>query len=254
MGGIPHFLIPRFMRFLAYSRGPCQVSPMPNSSRSSGPEPTRTVLIADDHQVVREGLIEILSSIPNTTLVDEAENGLEAIGATKRHKPDLLILDAAMPLANGIEVLADTQRWSPETRVVLFTGFTAARLMSEWLQAGVDGILLKSCSKDEIKLGLETVFSGGRYIAKDAEMRLVETSETEALTAREREVLSLVATGHRSTAIAERLHISEKTVEKHRGSLLRKLNVNSVAELMAYALREGLLDQYTQSCSSHSNV
>lgn len=246
MGGIPHSLIPCFVPVLGHLREPCQVRPMPHTLRSSDQEPTRTVLIADDHQVVREGLIDILSSIPNTTLVDEAENGLEAIGATKHHKPDLLILDAAMPLANGIEVLADAHRWSPDTRIILFTGFTAARLMSEWLQAGVDGILLKSCSKDEIKLGLETVLAGGRYIAKDAEMRLVETSETEALTAREREVLSLIATGHRSTMIAERLHISEKTVEKHRGSLLRKLNVSSVAELMAYALREGLLDQYTQ--------
>jgi len=195
---------------------------------------------------VRNGTAQILSSIEHVKIVAEASDGLSAIATVKKNKPDLLVLDAAMPMARGIEVYSEARRWSPKTRIVLLTGFTSLNLLSDWIDAGVDGVLLKSCSPEEMRKGFVAVLEGAGYIA-DAVQEMLKTAVAPAgLTAREREVLSLIATGHGNRAIAERLVISIKTVEKHRGSLMAKLDVHSVAELMVYALREGLLDEHKQ--------
>lgn len=204
------------------------------------------VILADDHDVVRGGMRRILEGMPGVTVLAEACNGLEAIALVKKHRPDLLVLDAAMPHAKGIEVLADARRWSPETRIILFTGFTAAGIFNDWLAAGVDGILLKTCREEEITDAVTAVLEGGNYLARQVAEICAAASETRTLTPRELEVLSLIATGHQTSRIAERLFISPKTVEKHRTSLMAKLNVTSLAGLLAYALREGLLDQERQ--------
>jgi len=206
----------------------------------------KTVIIADDHAVVRRGVAHVLSTIPATEIVTEVENGLEAISALKRFKPDLLVVDAAMPLAKGIEVFTECRRWSPSTKVILLTGFTSAGLLSQWITGGVDGILLKSCTPEDMKKAFEIVLGGGRYISPRAETILSETQTMSDLTPREAEVLSLIASGHQNLSIAKRLGISKRTVEKHRSSLMLKLDVTSVAELMTYALKEGLLDDHKQ--------
>lgn len=204
------------------------------------------VVVADDHAIARAGTIGILNSLPDIDIVAEVSDGLSAISETKRHRPDLLVLDAAMPHARGIEVLADAQRWSPETRIVLLTGFTAAGILADWLEAGVDGVLLKSCEPEEMRAGFEAVLNGGKFIARAAQDIVSKVSEFESFTAREREVLSLVAMGLQTVSIAERLNISPKTVEKHRGSLMGKVGAKTVAQLIAYALREGLLEEHRQ--------
>ena len=206
----------------------------------------KTVIIADDHAIVRQGVCDVFSSIPNTKIIAEAKNGLIAIADVKRLKPDLLVVDAAMPLAKGIEVLAECQRWSPETRIVLLTGFTAASILSQWLKANVDGIILKSCAPNTMKEAFNIALQGGRYISPGAQAILSEAPSISDLTIRETEVLSLLASGHQNQSIANRLGISKRTVEKHRSSLMHKLDVTSVAELMSYALKEGLLDEYKQ--------
>lgn len=215
----------------------------------SDPDQTRkkrTVVIADDHTIVRQGTAQILSLIADVTIVAEADNGFAAISAVKKHKPRLLVLDAAMPMARGIEVYSEARRWSPDTSIMLLTGFTSLSLLSDWLDAGVDGILLKSCSSDEMRSGFISVLEGAGYVANTVREQLESAVSPTAMTAREREVLSLIATGHNNVAIAERLSISKKTVEKHRASLMRKTGVHTVAELMVYALREGLLDEHKQ--------
>lgn len=179
-------------------------------------------------------------------VVAEASDGLAAITALRKHKPDIILLDAAMPLARGIEVFGEARRWSPNTKVLLLTGFNSAGFISDWLQAGVDGILLKSCESEEISLGIKTVLEGGNFVAGAVTEILKDTIKPLELTAREREVLSLVACGNSNADIAEKLSISSRTVEKHRGSLMRKIDVKSVAELMVYALREGLLEEFKQ--------
>ena len=206
----------------------------------------KTVIIADDHAIVRRGVSQILSTIANINIVCEAENGLVAISALKQFKPDLLVVDAAMPLAKGIEVLTECRRWSPQTRIILLTGFTSAGLLAQWLNADVDGILLKSCSPEDMRKAFVIVLNGGKFISLAAQALLSETHTVAELTPRETEVLSLIASGHQNLSIAQRLGISKRTVEKHRSSLMLKLDVTSVAELMTYALREGLLDEYKQ--------
>lgn len=208
---------------------------------------TCSVIIADDHAVARTGTKAVLADIPAIEIVAEIGDGMSAIAAVKTHQPDLLILDAAMPHAKGIEVLADARRWSPNTAVILLTGFTSAGILANWLSAEVEGILLKSCEPSEMRTCVETVLAGGRFIAAEASAILDRTTPVNTLTNREREVLSMLAMGHQSINIAERLNISSRTVEKHRASLMAKVGVNSIAQLIAFALREGLLEEHRQA-------
>lgn len=205
-----------------------------------------TVIVADDHEIVRRGTCQILDDIPDVRVVAEVADGLSAIAAVKLHQPRLLLLDAAMPHARGIEVLADARRWSPSTAVILLTGFTAGTVLAQWLDADVEGILLKTSTPEDIRAGIETVLAGGRYISPKAQAALEVATARPALTDREREVLSSIAMGRQSREIADRLSISARTVEKHRASLMAKVGVKSVAQLIGYALREGLLDDQSQ--------
>lgn len=204
------------------------------------------MIVADDHAVARTGTKAVLADLAGVEIVAEVGDGISAIAAVKTRQPDLLILDAAMPHAKGIEVLADARRWSPNTAVILLTGFTSAGILANWLSADVEGILLKSCEAGEMRTCVETVLAGGRFIAAEASDILDRTTPVNTLTNREREVLSLLAMGHQSINIAERLSISSRTVEKHRASLMAKVGVNSIAQLIAYALREGLLEEHRQ--------
>ncbi len=208
--------------------------------------PSKTVVVADDHSVVRSGVISILERDHTVEIVAQANNGLEAISAAKQHQPDMLVLDAAMPLARGIEVFCECRRWSPSTAVTLFTGFQSASLLSDWLHAGVDGILLKTDEPNDIQTGFDTVLSGGHYVSPTARKLIDECLDQEPLTLRERQVLSRVLGGDSNSDIASRLSISAKTVEKHRASVMRKLGVHSVSELMVTALQRGLLDDRLQ--------
>jgi Response regulator containing a CheY-like receiver domain and an HTH DNA-binding domain len=151
-----------------------------------------------------------------------------------------------MPLARGVQVYGEARRWSPQTRVIVVTGFTATTMLADWLAAGVDGLFLKSAAPDEMKTGFAQVLAGGKYVAEDIAAKLAAAPQREELTDRERAVLSLIAAGHQNVAIGEQLFISPKTVEKHRASLMAKLGVNSVSGLLTLALREGLLDEHRQ--------
>lgn len=205
-----------------------------------------TAIIADDHAIVRRSLADILQAIGTVELVAEAENGLETIALVKEHKPDLLLLDAAMPLARGVQVYGEVRRWSPDTKVAVVTGFTATGMLADWLAAGVDGIFLKSADPEEMQRGFTEILAGGKFVAQEVAEKLEAEPDREELTAREREVLALIAAGHQNVAIGEKLFISPKTVEKHRASLMAKLGVNSVSALLVHALREGLLDEHSQ--------
>lgn len=209
-------------------------------------EGTKRVVLADDHAIVRHAVAAILAQLSNVEIVGEAADGITAIAQMRIQKPDLLVLDAAMPLARGIEIYAETRRWSPDTAVILLTGFTSITLLSDWLEAGVDGLLLKTSPPEEMREAFETVLAGGNYISQTVQTMLETATAPMGLTDREREVLALIARGQTNAEIGERLAISHKTVEKHRGSLMAKLGVHTVADLMVYAMREGLLDEHRQ--------
>ena len=207
----------------------------------------RTVVIADDHAIVRRALADILSLIPDLEVAGEASNGVEAIAAAKTHRPDLMTLDAGMPLSNGMEVFAELRRWSPGTRIAVVTGFTAAGLLADWLAAGVDGLVLKSSDPETMCAGLRAVLEGGTYVDPAAQKLIDAVGPRESLTRRERQILHMVAAGRTNGEIGERLSIAPKTVENHRTRMMAKLDVHSVAQLVAYALREGLLENAFQS-------
>lgn len=200
------------------------------------------VLIADDHAIVRNAVSLILASIDGVELVGEAEDGIATIALTKRLKPDLLLLDVAMPHAGGLAVIGEVRRWSPATRVAVFTGITRAMTLSQLRASGAVGLLLKSCTPQELAHGLQRIIAGEEYIAESLRELLDESGPAATLTMRERQILTLAAQGRTNSEIAALLNISPKTADNHRTNLMRKLDAHSAAELTSIALREGLLD------------
>lgn len=215
---------------------------------TSAADPFRIyAVLADDHPIVRAGL---RSALETPALVDgltvevvaEAGDGLAAIGAVRRHRPHLLVLDVAMPHAGGVEVVIEVRRWSPQTRIVVFTGVTAPGLIADLIDSGIDGLFSKAADNAELFDKLPMILNGGRHIAAAFVETLERAAPRSRLTDRERQTLNMVIAGRSNREIAEGLGISIKTVDKHRTSLMQKLEVSSVAQLVARALKEGLID------------
>lgn len=208
----------------------------------------QSVVVADDHEIIRQSLIDALTQPGRVTrdglqLLAQADNGLTAIAAIKQHRPDLLLLDITMPLASGAQILNDIRRWSPHTRIVVFTGIESAGLVASLIEDGIHGLFSKADPIAELLDALPAILTGGRYIAGRFQRLLDTHSAIALLTPRERQTLNMVVAGKTNKEIAAVMGISAKTVDKHRSSLMQKLDVHSVVELIALALREGLLEQ-----------
>ena len=204
-------------------------------------------IVADDHAIVRAGIRDALEKPGLITpegieVVAEAADGLAAIAEVRKHRPSLLMLDVQMPMAGGVEVLIEVRRWSPDSKIVVLTGVTAVGLVSSLVDAGVDGLFSKADDNTELYQRLPGILRGQRYIAASFQDILDGAADSGVLTGRERQVLNLILSGQSNKDISETLGISAKTVDKHRTSMMQKLNVHSVPQLMAYALREGLID------------
>ncbi|MFZ7092299.1 LuxR C-terminal-related transcriptional regulator [Primorskyibacter sp. 2E233] len=204
-------------------------------------------VVADDHAIVRSGLRSALEQPgliepQGIEVLAESENGLEAIAQTRVHKPDLLLLDVQMPMAGGVEVIVEVQRWSPATKIVVLTGVTALGMISSLVESGVDGLFSKGDDNQELYTRLPGILRGQRHIADRFVTALKDKPEAGLLTGREKQILNMILGGHSNKEIAALLGISAKTVDKHRTSMMQKLDVHSVPQLMAYALREGLVD------------
>ncbi|MEM6661450.1 MAG: response regulator transcription factor [Pseudomonadota bacterium] len=203
---------------------------------------THTVLIADDHALIRRGMRDAITALPGVQVVGTVADGITAVAETRRLMPDLIVLDMSMPGLSGIEAFAEIRRWSPDTKVAIVTGNPTAALFVELEKAGVDGLFVKSCPIDELCNGLLNVLTGRRVVSEDARALLDVAEGAAGLSVRELQVLQGVGEGLNNTAIAERLTISPKTVDKHRTSLMRKLDVSTSAALIVKAAREGLVD------------
>ena len=206
-----------------------------------------SVVLADDHEVVRAALRRAfetpgLVEAEGLDVVAEAMTGREALAAVKRHKPSLITLDVSMPDVGGHEVIHELRRWSPQTRIAVFTGVTAPGLISSLVQGGVDGLFSKSGTSQTLLEKVPQILRGGHFVDERFLQILENEPDTPALTAREHQVLNLLVSGRSNREISEVLGISSKTVEKHRGRLMGKLNVNSIAQLLARALKDGLID------------
>jgi DNA-binding NarL/FixJ family response regulator len=205
-----------------------------------------TILIADDHEVVRSGLRGLLSERPGWEVVAEAADGKEAVAMALATSPDVAIVDYSLPLLNGVEVTRQIRQRSPGTEVIIFTMHDNNNLIQDLLQAGALGYLLKSDAKHLLLTAVETVaehkpfFTG---MVSEALLRSFLTKGNDSpLTARERSVVQLIAEGHSNKKIASILNLSVKTVETHRAAAHRKLNLHSTADLVRYAIRNKLVE------------
>jgi DNA-binding NarL/FixJ family response regulator len=209
------------------------------------------ILLADDHNVVRQGLKALLESDPHFRLVGEASDGIEAIRMTERLKPDVLITDVMMPGINGLEVTRQVTKSVPQTRVIILSMYTNDAYVLEALKNGASGYVLKDSQAADLIDAVREVAAGRRYLspplserALDLYVKKVEDvpdDPYEMLTTREREVLQMVAEGRTSTEIADRLFISPRTAEGHRANLMRKLGLQNQTDLIRYALKRGIL-------------
>ncbi len=205
---------------------------------------TLRIVLSDDHTLFLEGLAAMLTmdQKQDFSIVAKASNGIQAIAAIKTHAPDVAVIDQAMPGVSGLEVFLEARRWSPDTRFVVLTGTVRADLLHELEKAGVQGLFLKSDPLEELCSGILRVANGDRVLSSDIQRLLNDRPDTPRLSPREIEVLQAIAHGLSNPKIAETLHISPKTVDSHRTSLMAKMEVRSTATLLVAAMRAGLID------------
>lgn len=207
-----------------------------------------TVVIADDHQIVREGLKAALSEPGRVTeqgfdVVADCDNGMDAIVAVKVHDPDLAIIDLQMPLVNGVEAIIEIKRWRPKCKLIALTGVTSPGLLRHLVDAEVDGLFAKQGDISALYAGIPDILGGATVVEPQIKDLLSQGApENPILTGREQQTLNMIVRGLSNAEIGDALGISPKTVEKHRTSMMAKLEVNSVAQLLARALRDGLIN------------
>lgn len=217
-----------------------------STQASGGGERVRCVL-ADDHLVLRQALKALLER-RGVDIVGDVADGKAAVEAVQKLTPDIVVLDVAMPVLNGVEAAREIARLVPDCPVILLSGLDDARFVREALKVGVRGFVQKSQGSDDLLHAIEEVRAGRLYVSPGASQAIVDACATadqaedkSHLTPRERQVLQLVGEGKSTKQIAEVLHISVKTAEFHRGRLMKKLNVHDTANLVRYAIREGFI-------------
>lgn len=215
------------------------------------------ILIVEDHNLLRQGLRSLVSTLPDFEVIGEARDGKEAVRQALALTPDLILMDLSMPGMNGMEATAQIKRRLPQIRVIALTAYKTDEYVREALRAGADGFVLKDASYEELVLALRHVAIGKRFLSADVSSQLVDTllhgaqttsssqaaAPWELLTPRERSILKLIAEGRTNRAAAEYLNVSPKTVEKHRASVMRKLGLRNVSELTLVALESGLIER-----------
>jgi DNA-binding NarL/FixJ family response regulator len=206
------------------------------------------ILTADDHDVVRSGLRAILEANPKWQVVGEAVNGRDAIGKAIEVKPDIAIVDYSLPFVNGIEVTRQIRARLPKTEVLIFTMHDNETLIQDLLRAGARGYLLKSDASRHLIAAIESLACHQPFFTAKVSEQLLHSLSTRldhkasALTGRERQVVQLIAEGHSNKQTATVLNISLKTIETHRATVMRKLNLSSSAALVRYAVRNRLVE------------
>jgi len=207
------------------------------------------ILIVDDHAVVRTGLRLLLDGEDNLETVAEAGTARDAIFEARKHKPDIVLMDVVLPDRSGIEATPDVLKEAPEARVLVLSMEDDPSYVREAFSAGASGYVLKEAADNELVTALRQVAAGERYVhpALGARMATAEAeaaarADTDPLSDREREVLRLLALGHTNQEIAKMLFISVRTAETHRAHIMQKLRLTTRAELVRYALANGLLD------------
>ena len=224
-------------------------------------EQSITVFLADDHTIVRQGLAKLLEAEPNIKVVGEAQDGREAVNKVQKLNPDIVIMDIAMPLLNGIEATRQIKKLLPQTRIIILSMHSHDRYISELINLGASGYLLKDATGGEIIKAVSAAMKGDIYLSPSISRRVVEdylslkkTSSREDLYAklsnREREVFQMIAEGHSTRKISDILYVSPSTVKTHRANIMEKLQLDNISQLIQFAIRLGIVDVHNQEIDS----
>ena len=210
-----------------------------------------TVLLVDDHPIVRQGLRNLLDSMPDFKVVGEAGDGLQALELIERVQPQVLVIDVVMPGLTGLEVTQRVKRQWPAVKVIILSMQNNEAYVVSALKSGASGYILKDTGPEELVDAIRTVVKGERYLSKQLSERIInayvskmdeaEVDPYDTLTNREKEILHLVAEGYTNQEIAERLFISPRTAELHRSNVLNKLSLKNQVDLVRFAIKRGIL-------------
>lgn len=208
------------------------------------------VLIADDHQLFREGIANLLFSAENIEVIAQAQDGADAIEKAKHFKPDVILLDIAMPVMNGIEATKKLKMLMPSIKTITVSMHSDKQYVKGALEAGADGYLLKNCTYRQLTEAIQSVYDGKKYLSQDITELVINgylsptapgEDEYNQLSEREKEIFMLFAEGISTREISEKLFISVKTVNTHKQNILEKLGLSSNADMVKYALKKGLI-------------
>ena len=213
-----------------------------------------SIVLADDHTILREGLRALLTADSSFEIVGEARDGREAVRCVEKLGPDLLLMDLSMPRMSGMDAIREIKKRYPETKIIALTVHKTEEYLLTTLQAGADGFVLKDATHGELITAIKSVMGGKSYLSPGVSEKVIEgylqgkkstqfLSSWESLSQREREVLKLIAEGYKNKEIAGDLCISLKTVEKHRANLMKKLDLHNAAALTVYAVDKGLVNR-----------
>ncbi len=217
-------------------------------------EKTVSVLLAEDHTIVRQGLAKLLEAEPRIQVIGEARNGREAVTKVEELKPDVVIMDIAMPLLNGIEATRQIKKKRPQTKVIILSMHSHDRFISELFTLGASGYLLKDSSGPDIIHAIESAIEGDTYLSPSISRKVIEdyvslkktkSSREELyskLSNREREVFQMIAEGRSTKEIAEVLFVSVSTVKSHRANIMEKLEIDNLSQLIHFAIDLGLVE------------
>jgi len=211
---------------------------------------TIKIILADDHNVLREGLKSLLNQQQDFEVIGEADNGQEAVRLAKKLEPDIMVLDIGMPNMNGIQATQHIVAEVPDTKVLALSMHSDHQFVVKMLQAGASGYMLKDCAYEELISAVRDINAGKFYLSKDVTgvvinnyinmIQAVDAVSHPTLTSRERETLQLIAEGKSTAETANLLNVSPKTIETHRKNMMDKLDIHNIADLTKYAVREGL--------------
>ncbi len=210
------------------------------------------VIVVDDHTIVRDGICALLALATDIEVVGKAANGMEALKKVRQLAPDVVLMDIAMPIMNGLEATRRIHKEFPETKVLVLTQYDEKEYVFSIIEAGARGFISKTAASSELALGIRAVHHGNSFLSPVAAKVLVEDYQSgapmrgeedpyEQLTDREREILKLVSEGYTTKEIANMLVLSPKTVEGHKTNLMEKLDIHNKAELIKYAIRKGII-------------
>jgi len=217
-----------------------------------------TILIAEDHGILRDGLRAMLSAEPDIEIIGEAVDGREAVSMARQFKPDTVLMDLSMPNTNGTEAIYAIKRYNPETKIIVLTVHKSEEYVRASLEAGADAYILKDDTRNELLAAIGNTRRNRTYLSPSICGKVVDgyldrsaaeppAGPARQLTVREREIMKLIAEGRKNRDIAEYLSVSLKTVEKHRSNLMKKLDLHSVSAVTTYAIENGLVSVDTSA-------